>query len=119
MAEKRRLERRNTLYYLKVFDRNTRRLTGRLTDITTEGMKLVSDKPIEANRSYKLRIVLPEPIRGKNQIVLDAVSVWSKPDPNPAYYGSGFRFTDILPESRNTIENSFDSYLFPDWRTSF
>jgi len=118
MTEKRKLERRQTIYYLKVVDSKTNALAGRLTDITTDGMRLVSEKPIRSKQVFQFKIAFPEPIRGCWQMILEAESVWCGKDINRAYYGTGFRFLNVTPENKSTIEYSFESYLFPDWRTS-
>jgi hypothetical protein len=43
MPEKRKLKRRQLIYYLRVLDRDSGALVGRLVDITTEGVMLLSE----------------------------------------------------------------------------
>jgi hypothetical protein len=54
---------------------------------------IVSDKPIEAGFTFLLVIKLPEPLKGRTTIELEARSLWSRPAPNPRPQGTGFEIT--------------------------
>lgn len=114
MVEKRRAKRRNIIYYLRVFDRKTDRLVGQLVDITTSGMKLVSEDSIEPDTSFQLRMVLPEEIDKKKEIAFEVRSMWCKRDINPDFYSAGFEFEDISTEDLNIIKNLMYDFSFRD-----
>ena len=46
-AEKRQLERRHLLYYLRMWDASHNKLLGHLADVSTEGFLLVGEEKIE------------------------------------------------------------------------
>ena len=119
IREKRKRKRRATQYHLKVYTMPTRKLAGRLVNIHRDGMMLVSNRPTKVGRRYEMKLPLPEPINGRRAISFKADSVWCDQDVNPAYYDTGFKIVDITPVDAATIEHSFESYLFPDWRVSF
>lgn len=110
----RKLKRRHLLYYLPIVDEDTGAKLGNVVDITVEGLMLVSDKNIEAGQEFNLRMDLPQPARGKTSISFAAESLWSKPDPNPSFHDTGFRFTDIDPADAMTIQYLIDRFGFND-----
>lgn len=114
MVEKRKAKRRHIIYYLRVFDRKTDRLVGQLVDITTSGMKLVSENSIEPDTHYQLRMVLPEEIEKKKEITFEVRSLWCKPDVNPNFYSSGFEFEDISTEDIQIVKNLIYDFSFRD-----
>ena len=100
----RKLKRRHLLYYLRVFDRRTGDLVGHLVDLTTEGMMLMSEEPIEEGVTLYLRMALPEEINGKTQISLDGETIWCREDHNPDFYVTGMRLKNVAPRNIERIE---------------
>jgi c-di-GMP-binding flagellar brake protein YcgR len=114
MVEKRRARRRHIIYYLRVFDRKTNQLVGQLVDITTSGMKLVSENTIEPDTCFELRMVLPEEIDKKKEITFAVKSMWCKRDVNPNFFSIGFEFEDISTEDISIIKNLIYDFSFRD-----
>jgi c-di-GMP-binding flagellar brake protein YcgR len=112
--EKRRNKRRHIIYYLRVFERDTGQLIGQLVDITTSGMKLISEQPIEIGKEFKLRMVLPEKIDRKEEIHFDVKGMWVKRDINPNFFSIGFEFLRIAEEDVGIIQNLIYDYSFRD-----
>ena len=104
MVEKRRLKRRHLIYYLRVFFRKTDQLIGHLVDITTEGIKLISEESIETNASFELNMSLPKEIQGSKQIAFDAESMWCKKDVNPDFYITGLKLINVSRKDIQIIE---------------
>jgi hypothetical protein len=99
---------------LKVAERNTDRLVGRLVDVTTEGMMLISSEPIEMNRVFQLTLDLPEEMDGgPREVGLEARSLWTKKDANPDFLLSGFEFVTVAPEDLLTITDLIRQYELP------
>ncbi len=104
MAEETRvLKRRHLVFYLEVFDDNSGEPLGHLVDLTTKGMKLVSHAPIPVNRTYRLRMMLPEGYFDDRFLHFDARSLWSANDINPDFYDTGFEVPFLDAEARKTI----------------
>ena len=100
------------IYYLRVFDNKTGRLVGQLVDITTQGMKLTSQHPVETNASFELRMVLPDTINGERKITFDTESIWCTKDINPKYYSIGFEFRQISQRDIKKVENLIMEFSF-------
>lgn len=112
MAELRKHDRKYLIYYLRVFDRNTEELLGNLVDITTEGLMLISENPIELAKTFELKMDLPEEIRGSRQIFFNAQSKWCKNDVNPDFYDTGFQLSNISTNDIGIIESLIQDFYF-------
>lgn len=99
----RSLERRHLIYYLEVYDDDCNEMIGRLVDITTRGIKLVSKNIIPNNRKYSLRMMLPEGYFHTREIHFNAQSIWSSNDVNPDFYDTGFEVINLDREQRKII----------------
>jgi hypothetical protein len=111
-AEKRELKRAHLIYYLRVFDRNTEKLLGHLVDLTPKGVMLVSEEPIAVGETFKVRMMLPITVFGKNRIDFEAESLWSTNDINPDFYDTGFRLTGLDPADEELIQSLVKEYGF-------
>lgn len=114
MLEKRKLQRRHLIYYLRVFDRNTINLIGHLVDITSEGIMIISETPIEVGKSFQMRMILPKEFFGKEQINFDAISRWSDKDINPNFYDTGFQLENISDENIKIVTQLIEDFGFND-----
>jgi hypothetical protein len=112
MDDRRKFKRRHTIRYFEVHNVATDRPAGRVVDITSEGMMLISDQPIETDRVYKLRMALPERMGVKNEIDLEARSVWCRHDVNFDFYDTGFQFVALTQDNLDIIRHPLQKYLF-------
>ena len=101
--ELRSLKRRHLIYYLEVYDDDTGELLGNLVDITTEGLKLVSKKPLEAKKVFNMRMHLPEGYFAETVLHFQGKSLWSSNDVNPDFYDTGFNAPDLDSKVKNMI----------------
>ena len=88
---------------------------GHLVNITTEGIMLISEKPIQTGKVYKLKMMLPRKILDYEEIVFEAKSIWCDNDINPAFYDTGFRMINVSPQDVEVIDNLIQNFLFQDW----
>ncbi len=114
MNENRKLHRRHLIYYLRVYNREYNRLLGHLVDITSEGIMLISEEPIETKRFFTLRMELPIQIFGKSQIELKTQSVHCETDVNTSFYDTGFRLIDVSDEDHLIITQLIHNFSFRD-----
>ncbi len=95
MRERRGIKRKQTRHHTSVRAMPEGVVVGRLVDITTTGLMLLSSTPIPPGRRMKLRIPLRVMIHDLNEIEISAVSIWCRPDSNPSYHRIGFEIPDI------------------------
>lgn len=91
MTENRKLKRWHLIYYLRVFDQDSDSLLGHLVDITTEGMKMVSEKPVHTEKDFRLRMEVPLESSTAEEVLFTAHSLWCTKDTNPDFFATGFR----------------------------
>lgn len=113
-SDRRTLKRRHLIYYLRVWEMFDDRLLGHLVDLTSEGMMLISERPIEIGREFELEIRFPDSEGELKPIGFRAVCRWSDNDINPAFYDSGFEFMEKTPEGLESIRTVIEHYGFQD-----
>jgi hypothetical protein len=112
MDERRLLHRNNLIFYLKVFDRNSDSLLGRLVNITPDGIMLISQHDIPTETMYDLRLEFPSDMFGEGAMDFSAESLWSKPDTNPDFFDTGFRFVNVSSENVIRIKKLITEFGF-------
>lgn len=119
MVEKRQKQRWKTADYYNrrdkteskifdVIDFNINQSIGQLIDINSDGMRLQSEEALEKGVIFKLRINLPEEIKGSDQLIVDARSLWSQKVIDQKYYFTGFEFLAKLPFHDEIINLLFE-----------
>ncbi len=116
MTETRRLPRINLIYYPEVFtiDGTEKKKIGHLVDLTTGGIKLVCEDPIEPQRDHVLGITvcLEMAADKKRDLAIEGKSVWCRKDINEKFWDVGFQFTKITDEERYLIETFIKEFRF-------
>jgi len=114
LFEKRKHKRRNLLYYLSVNEKSTGKTIGRLVDITTDGLKLISEKSIKDTKDFKLLLILPELIDNKSEIYFEAKSIKCERNGLSDFYLTGFKFLDIGEEELHIVSKLINEFEFPE-----
>ncbi len=110
--EKRKLERRHLIYYLRVFDQAIDELFGHLVNISPKGIMLIREAPLETEKQFHLCMKLPVGIFGKEELSFKAESVWCKRDVNPAFFNVGFKILDLAWDDATVIKELIDRFSF-------
>ena len=92
MEEKRTIERIRCYYYLKVYAKDTKKDIGSVIDISTKGMRLVSETPFEVNSPYQFTVKLPEGYILGDKFDIDAAARWC--NKTETFYETGFEFVN-------------------------
>ncbi|MFH2034968.1 MAG: PilZ domain-containing protein [Candidatus Zixiibacteriota bacterium] len=114
MFELRKLKRMHVMSYIRINEQKTDNNFGHLMDITTEGMRLCGDQPIEPAAVYKFTMRLPHVDFGKKEIVFDANVVWCQKDKLFDLYDAGIQLRDISNEDRQVIEDFIQYSTFEE-----
>ena len=96
MTENRKMKRWHVIYYLRIFDQDTGSHLGHLVDITTEGIKMVSEEAISSKKEFRLKMEVPLESGKTEEVLFNARSLWSQKDTNPDF-GKTFP-KSILPK---------------------
>jgi hypothetical protein len=111
MVDKRKISRRDFTYYMQVTNDITKELLGYLSDISTGGFKLDSQKQIAPGQDFRVHIELTPEIADKNAMVFVARSKWCHRDYiDPNTFNVGFEIINMLPSDMVIFQRMFDKY---------
>jgi hypothetical protein len=113
-TENRTVERRRLVFYLRLFDQKSSDIIGHLTDISTAGLMLVSTRPIEKDRVFQVRLILPREVAGRTELQLKIKCVWCRPDPIPNFHIAGFQFVEIDLQQKKMIDALHEEFSRED-----
>jgi hypothetical protein len=112
--EKRQVERKYLVFYLRVFDCLSAKVLGHVVNISSKGLMLLSDNAIPVNQEYQLKMQLPSEVSDLGEIIFNAVSCWCKQDRNPDFYVAGFKIHDLNESGKNDVLHLIDDFGFID-----
>jgi hypothetical protein len=111
MPERRKIVRKSISYYLRIIDANTNLLIGHLADISSQGIKIDSQKTLPLNRDYRLRIHSTKEVSDKEYVEFSAKARWCKTDPlQPGLYNIGFEIVEIERSDSKIIQTIVEKY---------
>lgn len=111
IGEKRRLERKDLSYYMRVIDESTGKMIGHLADLSTMGFKIESKQTLPSNRDLRLRLEQTNEISSKNYIVFTARSRWCRQDYlDPTSYNIGFQILEMTPTDYDIFIRMYNTY---------
>ncbi len=102
--EKRTVDRGRLVFYLRVFDQNSKEMLGHLSDVSIAGLRLVCDRKIDPGSIYDVRIILPKEVLGRNEMCFRISCRWSRPDAIAGFHVAGFQFDDIDLSQKRLID---------------
>ena len=102
--EKRSSSRISLDNFQRVRDAESGELMGYLGDVSLVGVKILGKKPVEIGKLCRLRVNYICVGGEKLSTEVEAESIWDREDDNMPYREIGFRFLDLPPEARATIE---------------
>jgi hypothetical protein len=112
--ENRKEHRRHIIYYLQILEPESKKVIGRLVDITSIGIMIISEMALEPGKEFALQIALPEEFQEDRHIDLIGESVWCHKDVNPDYYAIGFKIEPPNEAAAGLIQKLIDEYGFHD-----
>ena len=110
-TERRKLDRRNFTFYMRVLDEATGELVGQLSDISTGGFKIECTTPIPIGADFRLRIDQTREISNKSYLSFTARVRWCQRDPyDPTIFNIGFQLVDMTPADYDVFVKMFNEY---------
>lgn len=108
--DNRREARVKLLYYLKVYNRQTREVIGQVLDITSQGFNLLCRDAMRPGEVQHCVLEMPGDDYAKTSVDLDIECRWGRHDPIPGFFSTGFRFRRISLEHRGWIRKLMAEY---------
>ncbi len=100
----REIKRRNLVYYLDIEDTETGNMIGKLADISSNGVLLLAEQPIDSG--FKGTIEIKIPFEGFISVPLPPITVetrWNKQDRKTGHHYYGMEFTGKTLELEKAV----------------
>jgi hypothetical protein len=98
----------------------TGQMLGRLGDISSEGIMLLSSKVIPLEKTYRIAVCLPKNSSFRQEkLELSVETRWLKPDFNPSILCIGCHFKEAAPEKDSVMQMLIEYYGFSDGYKKF
>lgn len=114
MKEARKQERTDAVSFLEVRDAGTGREVGRVTDISIQGMRLLSPDRFEREASLEFEMTMPPRRRTRGGIRFDAKVIWCRKAGDTGQYESGIQMKNITPEDIEVIRQIMEEAPFEE-----
>lgn len=101
--------------FTTVRDRQHGALLGYLVNLTSQGLLLIGEKPLEVDTHLTLDIELPDelPAPPNHRLAIQARVVCCLPDSeNPREFNIGFEFLNLTAEHTQVIQSLLERYAF-------
>lgn len=106
----RRQERINLIYYLRVFDGESREIIGHLANVTPDGIMLIGEHPLTSGERHKLAMDLPRHLGAAEQLEFTGEVIWSKPQEGTPFYNSGVRLVAVSSDQRKLLDQMMQEF---------
>jgi hypothetical protein len=109
--ERRSIERIKISYYVPVVNAESYEKLGILSEITTKGLLVDSQKILPIDKQFKLRMDLNDDGFDQPFINFAAIVKWVRPDRfEPGYYNIGFEMMNLKKSEMDIIEKIMEKY---------
>jgi len=95
-----------------VHERSTNKTLGRIGNISSEGILLLTDEEISRGKLLELVIPLPREMRGQTEVEFNAQVMWAKPVETTGQWGCGLAFRHVTQEEMEIFEELIKEYAF-------
>jgi len=111
MPERRKSKRRSISYYMRIIDTGSNQMIGHLADISVQGLRIDSQKPLQVKKEYRLRIYTTADVADKDYIEFAACARWCEPDQlEPGLYDVGFEIVGIDRHDADIVQRIMNKY---------
>jgi c-di-GMP-binding flagellar brake protein YcgR len=108
--ERRKHPRTKVSSVIRVLERDQEVQLGQLVDLSLDGMMLLANDAVQANRVFRMRLEFPDGF-DMDPIQFGAESMWVEDSHDVNSHWAGFQIIDISPENADKIRRLIDDYL--------
>ena len=76
---------------------------GHLVDLTTEGLMVCCEYPLEVGRKTRITVELREPVAGREELVVEGDCLWCRRAPSLGGFNAGFQLREPDSEALQII----------------
>ncbi len=96
-----RVPRKHFIYFVKGSSSKGEAFTGRLVNISSNGLKLITKEKLFVGDTYSLEISLPEKTYELKHIAFTGKTVWSRHSTGRDHFSAGFEIVEIDDVNKN------------------
>lgn len=113
MSKLRMTKRRKVMTFTPVYDLHAKTLLGYLADLTLKGALMVSETPVEVDRTLTLAVEFrTSPEKAPMHMTVSARVAWCRLEQHRTYYNTGLEFLGVTDQTRNLIELVLQTHQF-------
>ena len=110
-VRRKREERKDFIYYIRLINSDTMDIVGHLSDISSDGFKLDTREKIPIKKDFRFIMNLTSSVADKPFMKFMARSRWCRIDPlDPFVYNVGFQLTHIALEDLEIFNRMIEEY---------
>ena len=109
MEEKRRSRRFQVSYFVRIFADGIDDVMGHIVDVSTTGMRILSDRSLVPDSDYVLFVDLEKVEGFGKDIAFNARCVWFSEDEDSGAYHNGMHLQDISEKEQVIIDRLIES----------
>ena len=106
----------NVVSYLKISESGKERELGRVSDISTDGIRLQASDPIATETTYEFEMALPLREGSNKSVTFHGEVVWCRKSPQSGYYDAGVQLVDVPQKTCKTIRKIIENTPFEQRR---
>ena len=109
---KRHERRPQLMTYLEVRCAETGRVVGRIIDLTTRGMRVITDEELPLEAEFHLVIPIDNGLGRQEELRIDARCMWTGSDVNPDLLCAGLEFEEVRPRQEALLARIIQHHRF-------
>lgn len=110
--ERRNIERKNLVFYLRVFSSLSGGVLGYMRDISPGGFMLITESHVSGEQELELRMRLPTLARDQKEIIVPATTRWCRSDGDRDLFLAGFQMENLERTTSQLISNLIRDFGF-------
>lgn len=110
MNERRHANRHQLLFNARVYDADNGHVIGHLSNVSEDGLMVVTEQPLPVGYSHRVRIPLPVEFDGLGELTTETTVAWTERATHPAYHRNGLRALSLDAEQRRVLTRLVEDY---------
>ncbi len=106
-----RAPRKHLIYFVKVSSSDGEAFTGRLVNISSKGLKMISKEKLFCGDTYSLEITLPEKTNESKHIACMAKTVWCSDSTGCDHFSAGFEIVEIDDSNKSLLNEIMKEFV--------
>jgi hypothetical protein len=112
--EGRHEERKQIIYYLRVFDADSGSPLGHVANLSTRGFMVRSELKLKKGKTMRVRLDLPKSMNGPQQLELKTRVKWSRPDLDSDFFKTGLGLMHVSKDDEKTLADLIQNFLYQE-----